>query len=80
MAMTLRLSEEDDRLLTERARSEHEVALGANHAYLTDPVRRLEDLEDELALARHQLHQHSGAAREVATDGDSSTEHDGDLG
>lgn len=62
--MTLRLTDADDRLLTERARSEgrskQELAREAIHAYLTDEVRRLEDLEDDLALARNQLLQHLG--------------------
>ncbi len=62
--MTLRLSEADDQRLTERARSEgrskQEVAREAIHAYLTDEVRRLEDLEDELALSRYQLRQQLG--------------------
>ncbi|MGW5237390.1 hypothetical protein ACWEOW_00490 [Monashia sp. NPDC004114] len=64
MAMTLRLGEADDRMLTERARSENrskqEVAREAIHAYLTDQVRRIEDLEDELALARYQLRRQLG--------------------
>jgi hypothetical protein len=64
MAMTLRLSEADDRMLTERARSEHrskqELAREAIHTYLTDQVRRIEDLEDELALARYQLRKQIG--------------------
>lgn len=46
MAMTLRLSEEDDRLLTERAakerRSKHEIAVEAIHTYLTDRRRRFD--------------------------------------
>ncbi len=41
--MTLRLTEADDRLQTERARSENrskqEVARAAVHSYLTDQVR-----------------------------------------
>lgn len=57
--MTLRLSESDDRLLSERARSERrskqEIAREAVHAYLTDGLRRVEDLEDELAIARYRL-------------------------
>jgi predicted transcriptional regulator len=40
MAMTLRLSEEDDRLLTERAakehRSKHDLAVEAIHTFLTE--------------------------------------------
>ncbi|GAB4008562.1 hypothetical protein GCM10029992_65290 [Glycomyces albus] len=40
MAMTLRLSEEDDRLLTERAakehRSKHDLVTEAVHAFLTE--------------------------------------------
>lgn len=64
MAMTLRLSDGDDRMLTERARTEHrskqELAREAIHIYLTDQVRRIEDLEDELALARYQLRRQLG--------------------
>ncbi len=59
MAMTLRLDEADDRLLTQRAsserRSKQQIARDAIHAYLTDEGRRLEDLEDDLAVARYQL-------------------------
>jgi len=62
--MTLRLSEGDDQLLTERARSEgrskQDVAREAIRTYLTDQVRRVEDLEDELALARYQLRRELG--------------------
>jgi len=62
--MTLRLGEADDRMLTERARienrSKQEVAREAIHTYLTDQVRRIEDLEDELALARYQLRKQLG--------------------
>lgn len=64
MAMTLRLNEADDQLLSERARAEkrskQEVAREAIHAYLTDHVRRIEDLQDELALARYQLRKQLG--------------------
>ncbi|MFP5347759.1 MAG: ribbon-helix-helix protein, CopG family [Actinomycetes bacterium] len=70
MAMTLRLSEADDRLLTERAssegRSKQEVAREAIHAYLTDQVRRIEDLEDELAIARYQLRKQLGEVTYVS--------------
>jgi predicted transcriptional regulator len=70
MAMTLRLNDADDRLLTERARSENrskqEVAREAIHAYLTDQVRRIEDLEDELALARYQLRKQLGEVTYVS--------------
>ena len=70
MAMTLRLTESDDRLLTERARSEgrskQELAREAIHSYLTDQVRRLEDLEDDLALARYQLRQQLGEVTYVS--------------
>lgn len=70
MAMTLRLTDADDRLLTERARSQgrskQELAREAIHAYLTDQVRRLEDLEDELALARYQLRQQLGEVTYVS--------------
>ena len=62
--MTLRLSEADDRLLSERARGEgrskQDVAREAIRTYLTDQVRRVEDLEDELALARYQLRRQLG--------------------
>ena len=64
MAMTLRLSDADDLLLSQRARDEgrskQEVAREAIHAYLSDQVRRLEDLEDELAVARYQLRKQLG--------------------
>jgi predicted transcriptional regulator len=70
VAMTLRLSEADDRLLTERARSEgrskQEVAREAIHGYLTDQVRRIEDLEDELAMARYQLRKQLGEVSYVS--------------
>lgn len=62
--MTLRLSEADDRLLAERPRSENrskqEVAREVIHAYLTHEAGRIEDLEDELALARYQLRRQLG--------------------
>ena len=70
MAMTLRLSDADDLLLTERARDEgrskQEVAREAIHAYLSDQVRRLEDLEDELAVARYQLRKQLGEVTYVS--------------
>jgi hypothetical protein len=70
MAMTLRLSEQDDRMLTERARSENrskqEVVREAVHNYLSDPVRRIEDLEDELALARYRLRKQLGEVTHVS--------------
>jgi predicted transcriptional regulator len=48
MAMTLRLSEADDRLLTERAakehRSKHEIVVEAVHTYLTERQRRFDAL------------------------------------
>lgn len=70
MAMTLRLSETDDRLLTERARAENRskqaVAREAIHAYLTDQVRQVEDLEDELAVARYQLRKQLGEVTYVS--------------
>ncbi|MCD0446894.1 hypothetical protein LO763_25060 [Glycomyces sp. A-F 0318] len=48
MAMTLRLSEDDDRLLTERAakehRSKHDLAVEAIHTFLTERERRFDDL------------------------------------
>lgn len=64
MAMTLRLDEADDRLLSDRARSENrskqEIAREAIHSYLSDETRRLEDLEDSLAVARYQLRKELG--------------------
>ena len=64
MAMTLRLDETDDRLLTDRARSERrskqEIAREAIHTYLTDEARRIEDLEDAMAVARYQLRKQLG--------------------
>ncbi|HET6562711.1 MAG TPA: ribbon-helix-helix protein, CopG family [Marmoricola sp.] len=70
MAMTLRLSEQDDRMLTERARSENrskqEVVREAVHNYLSDQVRRIEDLEDELALARYRLRKQLGEVTHVS--------------
>lgn len=64
MAMTLRLDENDDRLLTERARSENrskqELAREAIHIYLTEEARRIENLEDALAIARYQLRKQLG--------------------
>ncbi|WP_205326543.1 MULTISPECIES: ribbon-helix-helix protein, CopG family [Glycomyces] len=48
MAMTLRLSEEDDRLLTERAakerRSKHDLVTEAVHVFLTERQRRFDEL------------------------------------
>lgn len=70
MAMTLRLSDVDDALLTERARSagrsKQEIAREAIHAYLNDEVRRVEDLEDELAVARYQLRKQLGEVSYVS--------------
>ena len=70
MAMTLRLSDADDLLLSQRARDEgrskQEVAREAIHAYLSDQVRRLEDLEDELAVARYQLRKQLGEVTYVS--------------
>lgn len=64
MAMTLRLDEIDDNLLSARARSERrskqEIAREAIHTYLTDDVRRIEDLEDALAIARYELRKQLG--------------------
>jgi predicted transcriptional regulator len=69
MAMTLRLGEDDDRLLTERARQENRskqaIAADAIRFYLHDEVRRLEDLEDDLALARYRLRKQLGEVRYV---------------
>ncbi|GAB3219054.1 hypothetical protein GCM10027447_00920 [Glycomyces halotolerans] len=57
MAMTLRLSEEDDRLLTERAekehRSKHELAVEAIHSYLTEREQRFNQAL-ERGMERHQ--------------------------
>ena len=68
--MTLRLTDADDRLLTARARSEgrskQELAREAIHAYLTDEVRRLEDLQDDLALTRYQLRHQLGEVSYVS--------------
>lgn len=48
MAMTLRLSEADDRLLTERAarehRSKHDIVLEALHTFLTERQHRFDAL------------------------------------
>lgn len=70
MAMTLRLSEADDRLLTDRARAERrskqEIAREAIRAYLSDSTRRVEDLEDELAVARYELRRELGEVRLVS--------------
>jgi predicted transcriptional regulator len=67
MAMTLRLSEADDRLLTDRARTENrskqEIAREAIRAYLNDHDRRIEDLEDDLAIARYSLRRELGEVR-----------------
>ena len=64
MAMTLRLDDADDLLLSERARTERrskqEIAREAIHRYLTDEQRQLEDLEDELAVARFRLREQLG--------------------
>jgi predicted transcriptional regulator len=64
MAMTLRLDETDDRMLTERARSEkrskQEIAREAIHTYLTDEAHRIEDLEDAMAIARYELRKQLG--------------------
>jgi len=70
MAMTLRLSEADDRLLTDRARTENrskqDLAREAIHTYLTDRARRLEDAEDDLAIARYQLRKQLGEVSYVS--------------
>ncbi|MFB9661113.1 ribbon-helix-helix protein, CopG family [Glycomyces mayteni] len=48
MAMTLRLTEADDRLLTERAakehRSKHDLVVEALHVYLTERQQRFDAL------------------------------------
>lgn len=68
--MTLRLSENDDQMLSERARSEgrskQDVAREAIRTYLTDQVLRVEDLEDELALARYRLRRELGEVSYVS--------------
>jgi predicted transcriptional regulator len=70
MAMTLRLDEHDDRLLTERARSENrskqEIAREAIHTYLTNEMRRIEDLEDSMAIARYELRKQLGEVTYVS--------------
>ncbi len=57
MAMTLRLSEEDDRLLTERAakerRSKHELVVEAVHGFLTERERRFNQAL-ERGMEQHQ--------------------------
>lgn len=72
MAMTLRLNDHDDRLLTERARSENrskqEIAREAIHAYLTNELRQIEDLEDALAIARYELRKQLGEVTYVSHD------------
>lgn len=68
--MTLRLDENDDRLLTERARrqrrSKQEIAREAIHTYLTNEVSQLEDLQDELAVARYRLRRQLGEVTYVS--------------
>ncbi len=68
--MTLRLDEADDRLLTQRARTENrskqEIARDAIHHYLTDESGRLEDLQDSLAVARYQLRKELGEVTYVS--------------
>lgn len=68
--MTLRLDDTDDQLLGERARSERrskqEIAREAIHAYLTDDVRRIEDLEDAMAIARYELRKQLGEVTYVS--------------
>ncbi len=63
--MTVRLDAEDEQRLTERARreqrSEQEIVQQAIRSYLDDDeVRRIEDLEDHLALARYRLRKQRG--------------------
>lgn len=57
MAMTLRLSEEDDRLLTERAakerRSKHDLVVEAVHSFLTERDRRFNQAL-ERGMERHK--------------------------
>ena len=59
MAMTLRLSEEDDRLLTERAakerRSKHDLATEAIHVFLTERQRRFDELLARTLEEDHEL-------------------------
>ena len=50
----------------QRGRSKQEVAREAIHAYLTDQVRRIEDLEDELAVARYRLRRQLGEVTYVS--------------
>jgi hypothetical protein len=68
--MTLRLDETDDQLLGARARSENrskqEIAREAIHLYLTDQIHRVEDLEDQLAIARYELRKQLGEVRYVS--------------
>lgn len=68
--MTLRLDESDDNLLSERARthkrSKQEIAREAIHTYLTDETRRIEDLEDTLAVARYELRKQLGEVTYVS--------------
>ncbi|MGH3384743.1 MAG: hypothetical protein ACRDO1_09220 [Nocardioidaceae bacterium] len=70
MAMTLRLDETDDRLLSDRARSEkrskQEIAREAIHTYLTDDARRIEDLEDAMAIARYELRKQLGEVKYIS--------------
>lgn len=70
MAMTLRLDEADDQLLTDRARAERRskqaIAREAIHRYLTDERSLLEDLEDDLAVARYQLAKQLGEVTYVS--------------
>jgi predicted transcriptional regulator len=68
--MTLRLDDSDDHLLTERARSERrskqEIAREAIHTYLTDETRRVEDLEDAMAIARYELRKQLGEVKYIS--------------
>jgi predicted transcriptional regulator len=57
MAMTLRLSEADDRLLTERAakehRSKHDLVVEAVHTFLTERDRRFNQALEQ-GMERHK--------------------------
>lgn len=57
MAMTLRLSEEDDRRLTERAakehRSKHDLVVEAVHKFLTERERQFNQALEQ-GMERHR--------------------------
>lgn len=70
--MTLRLSDSDDKLLTERAartgRSKHEIASDAIHSYLTSDLNYIEELEDQAAIAAYDLAKAKGEVTFVSQD------------